>query len=789
MQNMGTKDLEANRKNVGSEIASSSDEQTIRKFVDRQTGNLEKKPSAGDALKGLTFISSRIKWTAVEKTFDELTSSTHNKLQRNQFGECIGMKEKGSEEFALQLFDALAGRNCITTGCISKDILRKLWDQISDANFHSRLRIFFDMVDKDADGKISEEEVRKVIEIWASANNLPSVAYLASKYTAMIMDGLDPDGLGYIETEIWEMIFSRQESQIRSQSEELEQTKETNPGCKWFQGIIYIFLQNWQKIWLLALWIGIMLGLFTYKFIEYRNKAVFGIMGYCVLPRSSITNNTITWLRNKTKLGVIVPLDSNISFHQVIVIGIGIGVAAHALAHLTCNFPRLIHAKEGEYELMQPFFGKHHPGNYWWFLKGVEGLTGIIMVILMAIAFTLAIKWPRLKKVKDAKSWSWERLAGFNMFWYSHHLFIIVYTLLIVHGSKTYLSKEWYTKTTWMYLAVPIALYTCERLIRSFRSRAKSVNILQAMALHMSKPKGFKYRSGQYVFLKCSAVSPFEWHPFSLTSSPADGHLSVHIRVLGDWTAQLKNVLSKSSSGAKSIPVGTAGESNIQFAKVMVDGPYGALAQDYKNYEVVLLVGFGIGATSMISIIKDIVNNMKDNEESDLERGKSAATSARNSSHNKGSIHPRNNTSEIKMKRGYFYWVIKEEGSIELLKNEMTEVAKMDTGGVIEPLNFICVRVRFGKYNSWASLIASIQCLDQAKNGIDIVCGTSIKFHFGRPDWNNVYMRISRNHTDSKVGVFYCGPPGAGKEQRQLALKFSESRETSTQFEFHKENF
>lgn len=47
----------------------------------------------------------------------------------------------------------------------------------------------------------------------------------------------------------------------------------------------------------------------------------------------------------------------------------------------------------------------------------------------------------------------------------------------------------------------------------------------------------------------------------------------------------------------------------------MIDGPYGAPAQDYKKYEVVLLVGLGIGATPMISIIKDIINNMKAKEQ------------------------------------------------------------------------------------------------------------------------------------------------------------------------------
>lgn len=27
----------------------------------------------------------------------------------------------------------------------------------------------------------------------------------------------------------------------------------------------------------------------------------------------------------------------------------------------------------------------------------------------------------------------------------------------------------------------------------------------------MSKPPGFRYKSGQYIFLKCPAISPFEW--------------------------------------------------------------------------------------------------------------------------------------------------------------------------------------------------------------------------------------------------------------------------------------
>lgn len=52
-----------------------------------------------------------------------------------------------------------------------------------------------------------------------------------------------------------------------------------------------------------------------------------------------------------------------------------------------------------------------------------------------------------------------------------------------------------------------------------------------------------------------------------------------------------------------------------RFPRLLIDGPYGAPAQDYKKYDVLLLVGLGIGATPFISILKDIVNHMKVSEE------------------------------------------------------------------------------------------------------------------------------------------------------------------------------
>jgi len=50
---------------------------------------------------------------------------------------------------------------------------------------------------------------------------------------------------------------------------------------------------------------------------------------------------------------------------------------------------------------------------------------------------------------------------------------------------------------------------------------------------------------------------------------------------------------------------------SFRYPKILIKGPYGAPAQSYKNYDVLLLIGLGIGATPMISILKDLLNQMK----------------------------------------------------------------------------------------------------------------------------------------------------------------------------------
>ena len=101
----------------------------------------------------------------------------------------------------------------------------------------------------------------------------------------------------------------------------------------------------------------------------------------------------------------------------------------------------------GEYnKYLRDDFGKNRP-SYAKLAEGVDGVTGILMVILMTVASTLATRWFRRSLVKLPKPF--DKLTGFNAFWYSHHLFVIVYVLLILHGQFVYLVHKWYLKTVY----------------------------------------------------------------------------------------------------------------------------------------------------------------------------------------------------------------------------------------------------------------------------------------------------------------------------------------------------
>ncbi|XP_024019133.1 putative respiratory burst oxidase homolog protein H [Morus notabilis] len=767
-------------------------------------------------LKSLRFLDRTVTgkeadaWKSIEKRFYQ--HALDGRLARDKFGVCIGMGGE-SKDFAGELFDALARRRMICAGNgITVEELRKFWEDMTNQDLESRLQIFFDMCDKNGDGKLSEEEVKEVIVLSASANKLANLKQQAASYAALIMEELDPDHLGYIE--MWQletllrgMVNSEENTKLSKKTQTLTKAmiprRYRTPFSRFLSTTEELLHENWKRIWVVTLWMTINLVLFVSKYYQYKNRAAYQIMGRCLcfakgaaetlkfnmaLILLPVCRRTLTKLRSSF-LGRVVPLDDNINFHKLIALAIATGTFVHVVMHLTCDFPRMISCPKDEFaEIIGRSFNYEQP-TYFQLLRSVLGVTGILMIILMAFSFTLALHSFRRSVIK--LPWPFHHLAGFNSFWYAHHLLALVYILLVIHGYFLFLTNDWTKKTTWMYIMVPVLFYATERTYSLINESNHCVDIKKAviytgnvLALYMSKPPGFKYKSGMYLFVKCPDISSFEWHPFSITSAPGDDYLSVHIRTLGDWTTELKNRfalacqpentqsrrgnLVRMETKAISDYEYQGGSAESWYPRILIKGPYGAPAQNFKKYDILLLIGLAIGATPFISIIKDLLNNIKPND------SESGSTSSSSSELNRRGP-----------KRAYFYWVTREQGSFEWFKGVMDDIAEYDHDNIIEMHNYLTSVYEEGDARS--ALIAMVQKLQHAKNGVDCVSESRIRTHFARPNWRKVFSQMASTHQSSRIGVFYCGSATLSKPLKKLCQEFSLN--SSTRFHFHKENF
>ncbi|KAJ4820193.1 Respiratory burst oxidase-like protein [Rhynchospora pubera] len=628
---------------------------------------------------------------------------------------------------------------------------------------NSKIRVSLDTCGRKICERITEKEIIQAILYSASVNKLTFTPEEAKECARLILEELQSD-----EVTI----------EINDQS---AKSTYTPPATTWSTEFLslkdrphkalsstnVLLWAHWRRVWIVTLWLAACVGLFTWKFVQYRHRSAFEVMGYCLCTAKGaaetlklnmalvllpVCRNTVTWLRKSHKIGSVLPFNDTINFHKLVAAGIIIGVILHAGVHLTCDFPRIVRADRFLFrQTIACDFGYTQP-SYLDILASTEGWTGIAMVILMLMAFLLALKTPR--RSPQSLPGPIQRCVGFNAFWYTHHVFIFVYVLLIIHSMFLFLAKDFTAKTTWMYLAVPILIYVGERIYRTIRSEMVSLKIQKAriysgkvVSLEMKKPPGFTYRSGMYVFVQCPRISKFEWHPFSLTSAPDDDHLTMHIRSLGDWSYQFYSIFQEALlSGQPNLP------------KIAIDGPYGSASQDHAKYDIILLIGLGIGATPFISVLKDIANGLNK-----ADKGKAN-----------------------RKRKAYFYWVTRDQGSFEWFGDVMKEVSCMDKNqGVIEMYNYLTSVFQEGDKRS--ALISAIQALHFIKNGVDIISKTPVRTQFARPNWPKVFSGLATRHREEKIGVFYCGPGSLGRQLERLCHGMT--AKTTTRFVFHKEYF
>ena len=170
---------------------------------------------------------------------------------------------------------------------------------------------------------------------------------------------------------------------------------------------------------------------------------------------------------------------------------------------------------------------------------------------------------------------------------YSHHLFYLFYLLLFFHSFGCFVKSingtcKGYNSNIF---TIPVFLIVIiDRLVRISRAREDTyignviVHPAKVIELQIEKPT-MQFIPGQYLYVNIPSISKFQWHPFTITSSPQDGFISLHIKVVGDWTENLLNQVKS------------------EIPKILIDGPYGAPAQDLFNFRISVIISAGIGLT------------------------------------------------------------------------------------------------------------------------------------------------------------------------------------------------
>jgi predicted ferric reductase len=190
------------------------------------------------------------------------------------------------------------------------------------------------------------------------------------------------------------------------------------------------------------------------------------------------------------------------------------------------------------------------------------------------------------------------RRKQFELFYYAHHFFLAVFIVVL-----------WHATTSWCYILGGLVLYVFDRMIRF--TRACSVVMLQELKVESdqnvvklsyliesggSGPWSGKFTPltheiGQYCFINVPKISPFQWHPFTISSSPNDRVTTHHIKSMGSntWTSELVHLAHSYDT-----------ESRLNELIINVDGPYG-LPIDFSHYQSITFIGGGIGITPLIS--------------------------------------------------------------------------------------------------------------------------------------------------------------------------------------------
>ncbi|KFX98507.1 hypothetical protein O988_04301, partial [Pseudogymnoascus sp. VKM F-3808] len=450
---------------------------------------------------------------------------------------------------------------------------------------------------------------------------------------------------------------------------------------------------------------------------------------------------TLISLARKTPLNGIIQFDKNITFHKMTAWSIVFFSWVHTIAHWN-NFAQI--AAKNNLGFVGFLLANFATGPGW---------SGYVMLTaLMAMAITSMEKFRR---------------ANFERFWYTHHLFVVFFLFWSIHGAFCMIQPDFAPFCVsigssaigvfWQYWMYGGYIYLAERIAREIRGRHKTY--ISKVVQHPSnvceiqiKKEHTKTRAGQYIFFCCPEVSLWQYHPFTLTSAPEEDYISIHIRMVGDFTKAVGKALgcevdrprggTKDASQVvgvnKASPDANAVDPALRrvLPRVYIDGPFGSASEDVFKYETAVLVGAGIGVTPFASILKSIWYRMN---------------------------YPQKKT---RLRKVYFFWVCRDFGSFEWFRSLLLAIEAQDMDNHIEIHTYLTAKIKADD--------ATNIMINDANADRDAITGLRAPTNFGRPNWGAVFRSIRKIHSPGASGVFFCGPKGLGSSLHVKCNEYSD---------------
>ncbi|XP_017706629.1 PREDICTED: NADPH oxidase 5 isoform X1 [Rhinopithecus bieti] len=473
----------------------------------------------------------------------------------------------------------------------------------------------------------------------------------------------------------------------------------------------------------------------------------------------------LTWLR-ATWLAQVLPLDQNIQFHQLmgyVVVGLSL---VHTVAHIV-NFVLQAQVEASPFQFWELLLTTR-PGIGW--VHGSASPTGVALLLLLLLMFICSSSCVR-------------RSGHFEVFYWTHLSYLLVWLLLIFHGPNF-----------WKWLLVPGILFFLEKAIGLAVSHMAAVcimevNLLPSKVTHLliKRPPFFHYRPGDYLYLNIPTIARYEWHPFTISSAPEQKDtIWLHIRSQGQWTNRLyesfkvsdpldcgSKRLSRSVTMRKSQRLSKGSKillENHQFCniKCYIDGPYGSPTRRIFASEHAVLIGAGIGITPFASILQSI-----------MYRHRKRKHTCPNCQHS----WIEGVQDNMKLQKVDFIWINRDQQSFEWFVSLLTKL-EMDQAQETQHDRFLELHMymtsALGKNDMKAIGLQMALDLLANKEKKDSITGLQTRTQPGRPDWSKVFQKVAAEKK-GKVQVFFCGSPALAKVLKGHCEKFS--------FRFFQENF